>query len=32
MASREVLEEEFFQLNINADEHWITDLVKVIDA
>jgi len=29
-ASREVLEEEFFSnLNINADEHWITDLVKV---
>jgi uracil-DNA glycosylase len=29
-ASREVLEEEFFsKLNINADEHWITDLVKV---
>ena len=29
-ASREVLEEEFFsKLNINGDEHWITDLVKV---
>ena len=29
-ASREVLEEDFFSnLNINADEHWITDLVKV---
>ena len=29
-ASRDVLEEEFFlNLKINADEHWITDLVKV---
>ncbi len=28
--SREVLEKEFFsKLNINADEHWLTDLVKV---
>jgi len=29
-ASREMLDNEFFsKLNINADEHWITDLVKV---
>jgi hypothetical protein len=29
-ASREVLEKNYFsQLEINADEHWITDLVKI---